>query len=41
MVSNLVECKPEDVHVGMPVQGFVHEEEDGFKLPVFRPAPAQ
>jgi len=37
MVSNLVECRPEDVHVGMPVQGFILEEEDGFKLPVFRP----
>jgi uncharacterized OB-fold protein len=37
MVSNLVECRPEDVHVGMPVQGFILEEEDGFKRPVFRP----
>lgn len=38
LVSNLVECKPEDVHVGMRVQGFVQEGEDGMKLPVFRPA---
>ena len=38
LMSNLVECRPEDVHIGMAVQGFVAEGEDGMKLPVFRPA---
>ena len=38
IVSNVVECAPEAVHVGMPVQGFIQEGEDGMKLPVFRPA---
>ena len=37
MVSNVVECDPADVHIGMPVEGFIHEDEDGFKLPLFRP----
>ena len=38
MVSNLVECAPADVHIGMAVQGFVREGQDGMKLPLFRPA---
>jgi uncharacterized OB-fold protein/acyl dehydratase len=38
IVSNVVECAPEDVHIGMALEGFIHEEEDGFKLPLFRPA---
>jgi uncharacterized OB-fold protein len=38
LMSNLVECKPQDVRVGMAVRGFVQEGEDGLKLPVFRPA---
>ncbi len=38
LMSNVVECAPGDVHIGMPVQGFVQEGEDGMKLPVFRPA---
>lgn len=37
MVSNVVECDPADVHIGMAVEGFIHEDEDGFKLPLFRP----
>jgi uncharacterized OB-fold protein/acyl dehydratase len=37
LMSNMVDCKPEDVHIGMKVQGFVQEGEDGMKLPVFRP----
>lgn len=40
LVSSVVDCAPEDVHIGMPVQGFVHEDEDGFKLPLFRPREA-
>ena len=38
IVSNIVDCRPEDVHVGMPVQGSIEEGEDGMKLPVFRRA---
>lgn len=38
IVSNVVECEPEDVHIGMALEAFVREEEDGFKLPLFRPA---
>jgi uncharacterized OB-fold protein/acyl dehydratase len=38
IVSNIVECAPDAVRIGMPVQGFIQEGEDGMKLPVFRPA---
>ncbi|MAE96760.1 MAG: hypothetical protein CL910_19095 [Deltaproteobacteria bacterium] len=38
LMSNMVDCKPEDLHVGMAVQGSVEEGEDGMKLPVFRRA---
>ena len=38
MISNLVDCDPKDVRLGMKVQGFVHTDEDGFKIPLFRPA---
>lgn len=37
MMTNVVDCDPADVHIGMAVEGFIHEEEDGFKLPLFRP----
>ncbi len=38
MVSTLVDCRPEDCKVGMPVELTIHEDEDGFKIPFFRPA---
>lgn len=38
IVSNVVDCAPEDVHIGMALEAFIREEEDGFKLPLFRPA---
>jgi uncharacterized OB-fold protein len=38
IVSNVVDCDPADVHIGMALEGFIHEDEDGFKLPLFRPA---
>ena len=38
MVSNLVECELGEIHIGMRVEGFVEEMEDGMKLPLFRPA---
>lgn len=34
--SQLVDCEPEDVDFGMPVQMLIHEDPDGFKLPVFK-----
>jgi uncharacterized OB-fold protein/acyl dehydratase len=39
LMSSIVDCKPADVEVGMALNGFIHEDEDGFCLPVFRPAP--
>lgn len=38
MVSNIVDCDPADIRIGMRLQGRVHTDEDGFKLPLFRPA---
>ncbi len=38
MASSLVECKPEDASIGMAVEAVIHEDEDGFKIPFFRPA---
>lgn len=37
MASTLVECKPEDVSIGMRIEAMIHEDEDGFKIPFFRP----
>jgi uncharacterized OB-fold protein len=38
MVSALTECAPEDCRIGMPVEMVIHEDEDGFKIPFFKPA---
>ena len=38
MASTLVECKPEDARIAMPVELLIHTDEDGFKIPFFRPA---
>ena len=38
MASTLVECKPEQVEIGMNVELLIHTDEDGFKIPFFRPA---
>ena len=38
MVSDVMDCKPEDLEIGMKLQAYVHEDDDGFKLPLFRPA---
>lgn len=38
MASTLVECKSEEVSIGMAVEAVIHEDEDGFKIPFFRPA---
>lgn len=39
MASTLVDCKPEDVKIGMALEAVIHEDEDGFKIPFFKPAP--
>lgn len=36
--SQLVNCAPEDVRFGMPVTMVMHEDPDGFRLPMFEPA---
>jgi uncharacterized OB-fold protein len=38
MASTLIDCKPEDVEIGQAVVVVIHEDEDGFKIPLFRPA---
>ena len=38
LTSQLVDCEPEDVEFGMPVTMKIHEDPDGFKIPVFVPA---
>jgi len=38
ITSQLVDCAPEAVEFGMPVQMRIQEDPDGFKLPVFVPA---
>ena len=38
MTANLKDCDPADVNFGMPVRAFIHEDPDGFKIPMFRPA---
>lgn len=37
LTSQLVECDREDIEFGMAVEMLIHEDEDGFKIPVFRP----
>lgn len=38
--SQLINCAPEAVTFDMPVEMVIHEDPDGFKLPVFQPAGA-
>ena len=38
MLSNLVDCKHEDIHIGMPVEVVFEEVGAGMMLPKFRPA---
>ena len=38
LTSQLVDCEPEAVSFGMPVSMKIHEDPDGFRLPVFVPA---
>ncbi len=34
--SQLVDCEPDEVDFGLPVEMVIHEDPDGFRLPVFR-----
>lgn len=38
LMSNVTDCPPGDVHVGMPVEAWFQPVEDGIALPMFRPA---
>jgi uncharacterized OB-fold protein len=38
LVSNIVGCKPEDVHIGMRVECRIENVDDEMKLPLFHPA---
>jgi len=38
MLANPVECRPEDVHVGMPVEIVFRQMSEEISLPFFRPA---
>jgi uncharacterized OB-fold protein/acyl dehydratase len=40
IVSNVVGCKPEDVHIGMKVRLSIENVDEEMKLPLFRPAAA-
>ena len=40
VTSQLVNIEPSDVTFGMSVQMLIHEDPDGFKLPMFQPAGA-
>lgn len=37
LMSNVTDCSPEDVSVGMPVEAWFLAVEDGLALPMFRP----
>ena len=37
LVAQLLDCDRADVEFGMRVESFMHEDEDGFKIPMFRP----
>ena len=37
MMTNIVECDPDSLEVGQPVELLMQEAENGQKIPVFRP----
>jgi hypothetical protein len=37
-IAEIVDCEPENVHRGMAITVCIQEDEDGFKIPVFRPS---
>lgn len=41
ITSSLTGCAPEEVDFGMAVEAYIHEDDDGFRIPMFRPAPKE
>jgi uncharacterized OB-fold protein len=41
MLTNIVDCAPEEVRIGMPVQVTFEDVSDGVSLPRFKPADAE
>ena len=39
LTGNILDCDPDDVYIGMPVEVFYKELKPGVTLPQFRPAP--
>ena len=39
MMGNVTGCDPDDVHIGMPVEVYFEEAEEGTGVPFWRPAP--
>ena len=40
LTAELTACDRADVKFGMAVESYIHEDEDGFKIPMFRPTSA-
>lgn len=40
MMTNIVDCPPEDVHIGMPVEVVFRDVTEDITLPCFRPGAA-
>jgi hypothetical protein len=38
MLSNLIECEPDEIRVGMPLEVDFRKMSDAITLPYFRPA---
>jgi uncharacterized OB-fold protein len=38
LTAELHHCERTDVTFGMAVESYIHEDDDGFKIPMFRPA---
>jgi uncharacterized OB-fold protein len=38
MFTNIVECKPTDVHIGMPVEVTFRKATEEISIPYFKPA---
>jgi uncharacterized OB-fold protein len=37
LTAQLRDCEPAQVTFGMAVQSYIHQDEDGFRIPMFRP----
>ncbi len=38
LTTNIVECKPEDLHIGMPLEAVFQKVDDKITMPLFKPA---